>query len=331
MFSRDPLKEWFILIRFITYEKLQKLSGPALIAQDYYEKQEILKYFIEDVLNITQPNADELLNQQTALWKDKRYGDIRGYSNIDFLEQILLEYQIHPSPYLFLLVEGTTEENFFDELASTGVFIYTRAKIHIHNLSGVDKNFQELLFHFLKPRIGTDIDNKYYHLRAPLAKCFIFLDKEGRWKKILNNKKKIDLFIQKAIDRIRNAYHQIPSDSLDYLSDHLKIKIHSPSFEWAYFTNDQILEALNIQANRHGNKLTLTISKINECRNSSVPDLKKLYNSNLEDPGDLSKKELGKNLAQLISSLQEFNTTEIGQTVQEIYEFAMKNWWVNVI
>lgn len=159
----DPLENWYGLVTFVAINKKDKLKNKALLAQDLYAVEKMLRLFYQDATGDELPPPDE-----SATWKkDSYYGKGVTGNPQQYLEFLANEYHLNPRPRLILLVEGDGEERAFGRLCE-GLFSISFATIgvEVHNLRGIG-NFGA--------KLRTFIDD--HHRRNTLV--FVVSDNEG--------------------------------------------------------------------------------------------------------------------------------------------------------
>lgn len=132
----DPIKNFYMLFRLIPYRKKMKLSGKALLAQDYYEFIGILNLYLKDLTGENQPDPDDILDGRGGAWKKVFYGDPFSYSDPQVQRKIFEDYISNSLPKLLLLVEGDTEEESIPIIANAMNFYFRAAGVGIINYEG---------------------------------------------------------------------------------------------------------------------------------------------------------------------------------------------------
>lgn len=106
----DPNSRFYTLIRHFPNDKRLQMRDEALLAWDYYEASEMLKWFIEDVTEEKQPHTDDL--DVHSEWKKAIYGIESSevdYESGNILRRVLSEYTVDPVYKVLLIVEGESE------------------------------------------------------------------------------------------------------------------------------------------------------------------------------------------------------------------------------
>ncbi len=221
----DPLSDWHLLVKYLPYEKRQKLKFEALLAQDLYEMAELLKHFITDIdidPSISDPVdwGDSSSRERPSAppqWKVRRYGDslTRPYEMLEFLTN---EYNLNSKPRAIVFTEGE-EWKAVEKLYSYYGYSPELLGIECRSISG-EGNFS---------LANWQCFIEYMHEKQILV--YFLLDNEGRTvkeaKRLLNKKR---TFSFPGLERV------IPSRD--------RIRVWPQSFEESNFTDAQIKRAL---------------------------------------------------------------------------------------
>jgi hypothetical protein len=171
--SSDPLFHWFVLLQIINDAKKKRLTKKALLAQEYYNLARMVQSFIYDLTKEKMPDPDDSMNGAGGKWKPKKYGTPFDYNSKQTRNRILYDY-LATEPYrIALIYEGDTEDYVIKSIFDALYVDQDRDGIFLHNAEG-QGNIQQ-----------------YVNSFAPLAKAneidiFIILDREARWKKIID-------------------------------------------------------------------------------------------------------------------------------------------------
>lgn len=174
----DPIKNFYMLFRLIPYRKRMKLSGKALLAQDYYEFIGILNLYLKDLTGKNQPDPDDILDGRGGAWKKDFYGDPFTYSDPQVQRKIVEDYISNSLPKLLLLVEGDTEEESIPIIANAMNFYFWATGVEIYNYEGTGG---------LK---GQNIRGTIDATKKHGTKCFIISDNDERAQEYINDLKR---------------------------------------------------------------------------------------------------------------------------------------------
>ena len=295
----DPLKQWFIIIRHISYAKREKLKGNALLAQDYYEIVDLLGEFLFDLTGETQPDADDLFDARHGSWKKEWYGQERlDYENHEVLKRVLDEYGINPKDKLLLILEGPTENEAVPIIARAMQIDFEKLGIRIMPLGGVGEASPERCQKLLE----------YLALSSSFPVPYIILDNDEQVREILKKYK------SKLVNP--NNY-----------------RIWDAEFEQDNFTEDEIIVAVKKQAEKRGfNDIQISVELIEKERQAkkdegkAVPYLTKILGKILH-PYEIDKPELGRDLGEMVAAriskqLEEQKYVPLTEIEQEIIKIV---------
>jgi len=108
--TRDPIKDWFLVVRAASPRAHDKFEGDARLAQLVYDAAEILRRLLFDLTGEVEPDVDEALRDPHAEWKQRMLGHDRRlvYDRDDF-KKILERKQLSPfGAHVF--VEGQSDQ-----------------------------------------------------------------------------------------------------------------------------------------------------------------------------------------------------------------------------
>lgn len=132
----DPIKNFYMIFHLIPYRKKLKLSGKALLAQDYYEFVGVLNLFLKDLTSEDQLEPDDIIDAGRGSWKKEFYGDPFDYSDPVIRRRIVENYIGNSMPKLLLLLEGDTEEEAIPIIANSMGFYLKARGVEIYNYEG---------------------------------------------------------------------------------------------------------------------------------------------------------------------------------------------------
>jgi hypothetical protein len=299
----DPLKEWYDLIKYITYGKRQKLKGKALLAQDFYIISDMLALLLEDLTGKKQLETGSISDTMRGRGKVRVYDKELNYVDRDVLIKLLREYGINPRPRLVLIVEGDTEEVAFPIIANAMGIPLERYGIQIINIQGVDKHPRELIVHHSTPDIYQE--DKEYYIHPERTKVFLIFDNEGNkgsWIKkfIKNPNKEIEGMMEDVLRSIKQKKKNTSAKTEEIFHKHtVKYYIWTNSFEYDnILDNEELSSELNKYGEKHGYNFDVTSDAIKECR-ANNRNLDKFIRDKTDT--SLNKREFGEQLGNFIA------------------------------
>ncbi|KAF5437574.1 hypothetical protein C5S35_03365 [Candidatus Methanophagaceae archaeon] len=343
--SIDPLKNWYDLIKYIHYDKRQKLKGKALLAQDFYLISDMLALLLEDLTGEKPLETGSISDTMQGRGKVQVYGKELNYVDRDILIGFLREYGINPRPRLVLIVEGYTEQIVFPIIANAMDISLESYDIQIINILGVDRDPRELIIDYATPDVYS-MDKKYY-IHPERTKVFLNFDNEGNkgsWIKKLIEKpdEEIEKMMNDVLRNIKNKggdisantekiflkhtvkYHIWGQEQDDEKSEH---RIREKSFEYANFSDEELSRELNKYGKKHGYNFDVTSDEIKDCR-AKNRNLGKFVK---EKTGtDLGKREFGEQIGNFIAKeikerTNRFeNQRKIEEILDQIIRFAVE-------
>lgn len=353
--SIDPLNDWYDLIKYIRYDKRQKLKGKALLAQDFYIISDMLALLLEDLTGEKQLETGSISDTMQGRGKVRVYGKELNYADRDILIGLLREYGINPRPRLVLIVEGYTEEIVFPIIANAMGIPLERYGIQIINIRGVDKDLREFIIDYATPDV-YHFDNKYY-IHPERTKVFLNFDNEGNkrsWIKkfIKNPDEEIEKMMKDVVSIIKNKggdisanieviflkhtvkYHIWGKEDANFPDDDelpREHRIKGKSFEYANFSDEELSRELNKYGRNYDPQFKITANEINGCRAENT-NLDKF----IRDKPDtylkgLNKREFGEQLGNFIAKeikerTNRFeNQRKIEEVLNQIIRFTVEN------
>jgi hypothetical protein len=243
----DPLKDWYLLVRRISFSKREELIDNALLAQDYYQIVDVLGSFLFDLTGERQIDVTDLIHGPLESWKKVSYGkDVLELDDRDVMRLLLSEYEINPQDNLLLIVEGKTEKDAIPLISKT---IFGRSLeqmgIRLFSLNGVDEispNRSEKLLELLT-------SSQAY------AKPYIILDNHGNARDVLKNY---------AAHNLIHPEHY---------------RVWGSDFETDNFTTEEVFEEVCKQAKNQNKTLNVTLEKIREIQNRIPKDAPEVYHT----------------------------------------------------
>ncbi|MCW3133279.1 MAG: hypothetical protein N2V78_02990 [Methanophagales archaeon] len=328
----DPLRAWYDLIKYIKYDKRQKLRGKALLAQDFYLISDMLALLLEDLTGKKQLETGSLDDTMKGCGVIRVYGKELNYVDRDVLMRFLREYGINPRPRLVLIVEGDTEEVAFPIIANAMDIPLESCGIQIINIHGVDKHPRALIVDYSTPDI-YQVDKEYY-IHPERTKVFIIFDREGneRWIKrfIKDPDDEIEKMMKDVLSIIKQKKKNTSAKTNDIFHKHtVKYHIWNKSFEYDNFSDKELSHELNEYGVKHGYQFNITPSEIKNCRYGNK-NLKTFLESRPPDYTSLNKREFGEQIGNFIAKeIKERrnrfeNQRPVEKVLEEIIRFAVE-------
>jgi hypothetical protein len=341
----DPLKEWYDLIKYIKYDKRQKLKGKALLAQDFYLISDMLALLLKDLTGEKQLETGSISDTLQGRGKVRVYGKKLNYVDRDILIRLLRDYGINPRPRLVLIVEGYTEEIAFPIIANAMDISLESYDIQIINILGVDRDPRELIIDYTTPDVYS-MDKKYY-IHPERTKVFLIFDNEGNkrsWIKKLIEKpdEEIEKIMKDVLSIIKNKGGHISANIEKIFLKHtvnyhiwgqeqddekLEHRIREKSFEYANFSDEDLSRELNKYGEKHGYNFYVTSDEIKDCR-AKNRNLDKFIRDKTD--ASLNKREFGEQLGNFIAKEIKERTNRfenqrpIEEVLNQIIRFAVE-------
>jgi hypothetical protein len=281
----DPLEAWSELVRFVSLDKKNKLTGNAQLALAFRGMAYMLELFHRDVVGKVTGGDVEL---------DSIYGKGVSDNDLKYLEYLTNEFHLNPRPKLILVVEGDGEYEQLPRVADEVFALpFPRVEIEIMNLEGVGAF------------VGDSKTDKYgalerfidfNHDRQTIV--FVILDNEGR--------PRPDVIKGKLTAKDSRYFKKRKVTRAEYL------RIWNKSIEFDNFDNDEIANALTELC--EGN-YKFDPADIETCRNSTGGNpLEGFLNTFTEEKYFLNKRALLKTLfaATIGLSSEEYEKRKIG-------------------
>jgi hypothetical protein len=147
--SLDPMRDWYLLIQNVPYEKRKNLKGDARLAQDYYEVALMLEAIYHAVTGEHLSCPDDVMDVRAGAWKEEWYGTRDVFEDRTARLVLLTEYGLNPVTRVHLILEGVTEAIFVEKLAAFLGLDLEGLGIELHDIEGVGGLKSEHLWHLL--------------------------------------------------------------------------------------------------------------------------------------------------------------------------------------
>lgn len=300
----DPLGNWYSLIQFVSLEQKRKLKGKALLAQQLYAMEMMLRLFYEDVTGERLPTPDDDHHR----WKERVYGEGVPEQELEFLEYLTNQFNLNPRPKVILVVEGEGEFKQLPRLAEAMGYPFERLGFRLESLGGIGEFTGKKKEHRLGGRLARFID--YHHQLQTLV--YVILDNEsGSWK------------VKENLLKNRSRYAQ----SRRLITKEEYVFVWERNFEFDNFSDAEIAQALaSLGEQAH----IFSKEDVENCRkNFAKPgfQLEKLYQSRTKK--ELSKRDFVKLLVDALlersRNLEQFDPPKIVKKLEEIIQLAARN------
>lgn len=218
--SLDPISDWHLLVRFISYSKRQKLKFESRFAQDLLEMAEMLRLFHGEASD--EPIFADILarHESGETWLEKRYGKSLSHP-YEMLEYVLNEFDLNSTPRAIVLTEGEEWRAIHRLYASIGVDP-DFAGIELRSIDGEGNFSLQKWQRFIE----------YMHERQVLV--YFIVDREGQ----------VESEAKRLLEKPRATKGK---GLLKIMPSSDRICIWNGSFEEDNFTNEEIVFALNQQ------------------------------------------------------------------------------------
>ena len=298
----DPMERWFNLVSFISVSKKKKLKNEALLAQEFYSMEHMLRLFYFDV---TEEELDQP-NEGPSWHSEDLYGEGILNSPYEFLERVTNDFGINPRPRLILVVEGKSEEEQFPRIAhSLYGTPFEKVGIELINLGGIGNV------------LGTKKD-KYSALEKFIdyhhSKCTLVVV-------ILDNEDRAATVREKLLGKqsILTPSRKVTTEDYFFLWAGITVELSS-------FSDVEIAEKLSELADKTGLFAPDEIAQARESTRSGDGDpLSRLYNT--KTGYGLNKPELLKRLVDIILA-EEYEVAKqrpIVSKIEEVLRLASVN------
>lgn len=287
---RDPLKNWYLLVRHANYYKRQKLMGDALFAQDCYEIVEVLGLFLEHLSGEPQYGPEDLFDVKHGEWKKEFYGEEVDFVNRDVLRKIAYEYGLDYDYRMLLFLEGDTEVHAIPTIADAMGISFARLGIRLEKLGGYSE---------IKPK---RIEKLLQYARSNKIMVYIIIDNHEHSKRYAK-----ELIVRK-----------------DLPVEEGRVRIWDIDFEEDNFTIKELIEATTRAASRDDISITLTKEVVEKKRErfpkTGIGDLLLIICE--EQTYSLSKADLGKELGLMVAERIRNGRTGTTKIEEELLKVA---------
>lgn len=132
----DPINMWNPLPQIIRRGKRRKLTGNALLAQDYFDALQMIAYFIKDLTGEEMPTPYDSGPWETG-WKEMIYGNPYDLNSVKTRNRVLSDFITERPIITSIIYEGDTEDKVIREIMkSVDVYNPEKQGIHLYNVKG---------------------------------------------------------------------------------------------------------------------------------------------------------------------------------------------------
>lgn len=237
--SSDPIGDWADLTRMMSPDKWKDLRGEARIAIDHRIAAEMLFRLRDD---LAEEGAAQPLSQPPAMAWTPQHDRLDRLK--DDLDRVLTSYGLSPHPSLVMPVEGATEMILVGRTMEHLHVPRQRNYIELFDIGGNSKDYGLLARYVAAPELGKPVREGLVLLNRPITRFYVVSDPENRLRtqsdRDERQKQILDSIIASLPEEYRTdkAREQLASlVTLDTWTD-------LESFEFAHFTDDEIVDAI---------------------------------------------------------------------------------------
>lgn len=244
---RDPLKDWWPLIRHANYSGWEKLRGPALECLQLRIAAEVLLRAHEDIT--TEGVLEPLPNLEDARWHPLHDRVTPRESDALSLDRALAQFGLSPHPCVLILLEGETEMTHVPKLLAL-LGLDRPDRVRVQNCRSSNVNAQLISRYAISPRLGRQTGD-IQRLDVPPTALMVAMDPENRWN--TEDKRNAEgRRLQKAIrEEVERQGGVIIDRDLEFL---VNIFVWGEdSYEIANFDDDELVSAVTSLAESQAN------------------------------------------------------------------------------
>jgi len=239
---KDPLGDWWNLIRFGRRDRWDLLKGAALLALEHRIAAEMFLRFHDDLVGSGVATAPE---PPEPGYQDARHARIPRSEG--GLEEAVTEFGLSTHPAVVLVLEGETEMRLVPQ--ALDLFLPEwRHRMRLVNARGVDTNLGLLAAYAGALGLGRD-HGDFVLLTRPFTRIVVVFDPEGSFATEAVRETKRTVWATRIQESLPEPY--LGSSLVrSQLRDLVEVQTWGSSFEFAHFTNRQIAAAANRVARR---------------------------------------------------------------------------------
>jgi hypothetical protein len=231
--TRDPIKDWFLVVRAASPRSHDRFEGDARLAQLVYDAAEVLRRLLFDLTGEVEPDVDEVLGWPRD-WKERMLGHERRlvYDRDDF-KRILERKKLSPFG-VHVFVEGPSDQELIGGLIDAMWGDHRRLGVRFTPLGGLGEVArQATLF---------EIFSTY------ARKALLVADDEGK--------------IERDLKRLRAAGLLVADDEFHGWKRNIEEDNASPT---------ELVDTAKTIALGKGAKLKLSVAQLNRIREAVGP------------------------------------------------------------
>ena len=116
-YHTDPCPNLYMLLRSMSFNHRSRFTGQLRLAYDLYEIAELMRLFLEDVMDKSIRKEWDPRGNPDSPWVERLFGSQPRFGDPAFLRPLIRHYGLDPAFRVMWLVEGDTEEAFIAQYA----------------------------------------------------------------------------------------------------------------------------------------------------------------------------------------------------------------------
>ena len=237
--SIDPLGKWHRLIAMGRAEFSGDLRGDALVANDHRVAAEMLLQFYEELVEAGA--APKIEAPPGRFWHPLRE---RLTASGD-LDETLTDFGLSPHPSLVLALEGTTEMYIIPRVMDLLGIPRRRDFIVLVDSGGENRDLGPLAAYASAPGLGGSVDSDGITLSRPVTKFMVAFDGDRTFREADARERKRSEWVRRIHSAVKQLYGEdVSYETLDGQVFFETWDEHGHCFEFAHFTDSEILEAI---------------------------------------------------------------------------------------
>ncbi len=280
----DPIRSWLPLVRNMSPDRWEELSGPALSAIDARVAAEVLLRFHQELVDegAAQP-LPEIPEMASHPLRE------RIQRTPDDLDPILMDFGLSPHPAVLVVLEGPSDMLLAARTLQQVGIRRARSFIELTQSGGVDRDVSLLAAFASTPELGRELRGAAL-ARRPVTRFLRVVDEEGS----MAGAPRIQVERNRLVDQLEGALAVAGAPAVDRQDLERLIEIFSWGplpMEFANFTNREIATAIS---RLRGSPGSVKPEQIARARKSKHPgsELKRL----LKGPPAIEKTKLAEAL-----------------------------------
>jgi hypothetical protein len=285
----DPIRAWLPLVRNMTPDRWEELSGPALSAVDCRVAAEVLLRFHSELVDEGTaqpvPNIPEMASHPLRE---------RIRRTPEDLDPILMDFGLSPHPAVLVVLEGPSDMLLAARTMQQVGIRRARSFIELTQSGGVDRDVSLLAAFASTPELGRQLEGAVL-VRRPVTRFLRVIDEEGSMK----GARRIQVERGRLIDQLEGALAVVGAPAVDRQDLERLVEIFSWGqlpMEFANFTDREIAAAIS---RLRGSPGGVRADQVTKARKSKHPgsELKRI----LKGPPTIEKTQLAEALWPVLS------------------------------